>query len=368
MSKLLSSTNVGPFSLSHRLVLAPLTRMRAGQYDIPGPLMVEYYGQRASEGGLLVSEATAISVRGNGYQGAPGIYSDDQIAGWRKIVDAVHAKGARIFMQLFHSGRQSHRDLQPGGDAPLAPSAVAFEGMSHTRNGWQPVSPPREMTLDEIKVAIEEFRRGAIRAMEAGFDGVEIHGANGYLVDEFIQDGTNHRTDAYGGSLENRTRFLLDVTHTAASVFGHDRVGVRISPSGSFGGMSDSNPAVTFDYVARQLDELGLAYLHVIEPRVMGNTLVDETAEPVATRSLRAVFRGPIIAAGGFTPESAAAIIEAGDANLVAFGRDFIANPDLPHRVRHGLPLNQYDRDTFYGGDQRGYTDYPFASAEAGAA
>ena len=359
MTSLFTPARIGPYTLSHRIALAPLTRMRAEAGDIPGGLMVEYYSQRASEGGLLITEATPVSVRGNGYLGSPGIYADAQIAGWTRVGDAVHAKGGRIFLQLFHAGRQSHRDLQPGGAAPLAPSAIAFEGMAHTKDGWQPATPPRAMTLEDIEVAIEEFRAGAARAREAGFDGVEIHGANGYLVDQFLQDGSNQRTDAYGGSRENRARFLLDVTAAASSVFGAGRVGVRIAPSGSFGGMSDSDPAGTFGYAARELDRFGLAWLHVIEPRVAGSQEVAEGAHAVAARALRAHFHGPIIAAGGFTPETAAAIVAAGDADLVAFGRHFIANPDLPHRIRHGLPLNAYDRSTFYGGDHRGYTDYP---------
>ncbi|SDB91426.1 alkene reductase [Paraburkholderia lycopersici] len=362
MPSLFSPAQVGPYTLSHRIALAPLTRMRAQAGDVPGSLMAEYYTQRATEGGLLIAEATSVSVRGNGYLGAPGIYADDQIAGWKRVVDAVHAKGARIFLQLYHAGRQSHRDLQPGGAAPLAPSAVGFEGMAHTKDGWQSATPPREMTLEDIEAAIEEFRAGAARALAAGFDGVEIHGANGYLVDQFLQDGSNRRTDAYGGSRENRARFLLDVTAAAAAVFGGERVGVRIAPGGTFGGMSDSDPAATFSHAARELNGFGLAWLHVIEPRVAGNQEVEEGANAIAARDLRAHFDGPIIAAGGFSPETAAAIVEAGDADLVAFGRHFIANPDLPHRIRHGLPLNAYDRGTFYGGDHRGYTDYPRAS------
>lgn len=368
MSTLFSRAQIGPYTLSHRLVLAPLTRMRSGQNDIPDDLMVEYYSQRASEGGLLITEATPVSIRGNGYQGAPGIYTDEQITGWKKVVDAVHAKGGRVFLQLFHAGRQSHRDLQPGGDAPLAPSAVSFEGMAHTRNGWQPASAPREMSLAEIKVAVDEFHQGAQRALVAGFDGVEIHGANGYLVDQFIQDGSNHRADAYGGSVANRVRFLLEVSRAAAAVFGVNRVGVRLSPSGSFGGMSDSDPSTTFSYAAQQLDALGLAYLHIIEPRVAGSQVVEEGAAPVASRALRKVFSGPLVAAGGFSAASAAAAVQDGDADLVAFGRDFIANPDLPYRVRHNLPLNPYNRETFYGGDHRGYTDYPFAESTVATA
>lgn len=359
MTTLFTPVEVGPYTLSHRVALAPLTRMRSEAGDVPGSLMAEYYAQRASEGGLLIAEATPVSVRGNGYLGAPGIYADAQIAGWKRVVNAVHAKGARIFLQLYHSGRQSHSDLQPGGGAPLAPSAIAFEGRAHTKDGWQSATPPRAMTLEDIEIAIDEFRAAAARAQAAGFDGVEIHGANGYLVDQFLQDGSNRRTDAYGGSRENRARFLLDVTAAAASVFGGERVGVRIAPGGTFGGMADSDPAATFAHAARELNGFGLAWLHVIEPRVAGGQEVAEGAQAVAARDLRVHFHGPIVAAGGFTPQTAAAIVEAGDADLVAFGRHFIANPDLPHRIRHGLPLNAYDRNTFYGGDHRGYTDYP---------
>lgn len=368
MSSLFSTFRLGPHTLSHRIVMAPLTRMRAATDDIPGELMVEYYSQRASQGGLIIAEATPVSVRGNGYQGAPGVYDDRQIAGWKKVVDAVHAKGARIFLQLFHAGRQSHQDLQPGGGAPLAPSALPFDGRSYTREGWQVASPARAMTLEDISVAVEEFREAARRALAAGFDGVEIHGANGYLVDQFLQDGSNQRTDNYGGSVENRARFLLEVTAAAASVVGADRVGVRLAPSGGFGGMFDSDPNATFSYAVSQLDTLGLAYLHVIEPRVAGGQTVKEDDGVVAARHFRTIFKGPIIAAGGFTAASAAEVIADGDADLVAFGRDFIANPDLPHRVKHQLPLNPYNRDTFYGGDHRGYIDYPFVTEATSAA
>jgi len=368
VSDLFSPARVGALQLSHRVVMAPLTRMRSGADDIPGDLMVEYYAQRASVGGLIITEATPVSIRGNGYLGAPGIYADEQIAGWKNVVDAVHAKGGRIALQVFHAGRQSHQDLQPGGAAPLAPSAVPFNGMAYTRDGWQPTSTPREMTAEDIQIAIDEFRRGAQRALAAGFDGVEIHGANGYLIDQFIQDGSNQRTDAWGGPVENRARFLLEVTAAVTSVFGADRVGVRLSPAGTFGGMADSNPTGTFNHVATQLDAFGLAWLHVIEPRVAGSQVVKEGEPPVAARALRKVFKGPVIAAGGFTRHSAAEAIAEGDADLVAFGRDFIANPDLPHRLRHDLPLNAYERDTFYGGDHRGYIDYPFATAEVSVA
>lgn len=367
MSKLFTPTHVGPYRLSHRVVMAPLTRMRSDPGDIPSDLMVEYYTQRASEGGLIVSEATPVSIRGNGYAGAPGIYADTQIAGWRRVTDAVHAKGGRIFQQLWHVGRQSHVDLQPNGEAPVAPSAIAAEGYAYTKRGEVPFSMPRALELHEIPDIMEQFRSSAERALRAGFDGVEIHGANGYLPDQFLQDGTNKRTDEYGGPIENRARFLREVTQAAICIWGADRVGVRIAPSGTYGSMSDSDPAATFGYVTRELDRLGIAYLHVVEPRIKGIEEVAKGQAPIAAQHLRPKFSRTLIAAGGFNPHSAEAIVTAGDADLVAFGRHFISNPDLPERLRHGLPLNRYDRSTFYGGDARGYTDYPTADAAAAA-
>jgi N-ethylmaleimide reductase len=368
MSTLFSPVKIGPYELAHRVVMAPLTRMRSDPGDIPSNLMVEYYRQRASRGGLMISEATPVSIRGHGYAGAPGIYSNSQIAGWRRITDAVHAKGGRIFLQLWHVGRQSHTDLQPNGEAPVAPSAIAAEGYAYTKQGEVPFSMPRALALHEIPGVIEEFRSGAERALRAGVDGVEIHGANGYLPDQFLQDGSNKRTDEYGGSIENRARFLIEVTQAAISVWGADRVGVRIAPAGTYGSMSDSDPAATFGYVAAQLDRLGIAYLHVVEPRIKGIEEVTKGRAPIAAQHLRPKFSRALIAAGGFTGESAAAIVGAGDADLVAFGRHFISNPDLPERLRRGLPLNRYDRSTFYGGDGRGYIDYPAHADMAAAA
>ncbi|MFM0204056.1 alkene reductase [Paraburkholderia fungorum] len=367
MSKLFLEARLGAYSLSHRVVMAPLTRMRAGENDVPGDLMVEYYAQRASKGGLIVAEATPVSPWAVGYFGAPGIFTNEQVAGWKRVVDAVHAKGARIFLQVFHAGRQSHTDLLPGNGEPLAPSAIESGSFSHTREGWKPSSAPRALNTEEIAGVVEEFRLGAEFAKAAGFDGVEIHAANGYLIDQFLQTGSNQRTDSYGGSAANRARFLLEVTQAVVSVWGGDRVGVRVGPSGKFGGMSDSNPAETFGYVAEQLNRFNLAYLHIIEPRVEGSETVSESP-PVAAQQLRAVFKGPIIAAGGFTPESANAVIEAGVADLVAFGRHFVSNPDLPERVRLGKPLAHYDRDTFYAGVERGYTDYPAFDQQVEAA
>lgn len=359
MPKLFTPFRAGALELGHRVVMAPLTRMRSDPGDLPSDLMVDYYTQRASEGGLIVSEATPVMPEGYGYAGAPGIYDDAQIAGWRRVTDAVHAKGGRIVLQLWHVGRQSHVSLQPGGQAPVAPSAIRADGHAYGPDGEVPFSMPRALDRDEIPAIVARFAEGAARARAAGFDGVEIHGANGYLPDQFLQDGTNHRTDNYGGTIENRARFLLEVTQSAIDAFGANRVGVRLSPSGSYGSMQDSNPAATFGYAASRLDALGIAYLHVVEPRIRGTELIAE-AEPVAARHLRAAFGGTIIAAGGFDGASAEAILSAGDADAVAFGRAFIANPDLPARLREGAPLNAYDRPTFYGGDARGYTDYPF--------
>jgi N-ethylmaleimide reductase len=359
MSQLFTPLRAGALSLGHRVVMAPLTRMRAGPGDRPSALMREYYAQRASEGGLIVSEATPVSRQGYGYAGAPGIYDDAQIEGWRAITEEVHARGGQIVMQLWHVGRQSHPDIQPNGEAPVAPSAIQAQGHGYSSRGEVPFSMPRALERYEIPAIVAAFGAGAARARAAGFDGVEIHGANGYLPDQFLQDGTNKRTDDYGGSIENRARFLLEVTQAAIDAFGADRVGVRLSPSGTYGSMSDSDPQATFGHAAARLDAMGIAYLHVVEPRIRGTELIAE-AEPVAARHLRPLFRGALIAAGGFDGASAEAILAAGDADAVAFGRAFIANPDLPARLRFGLPLNAYDRATFYGGDARGYTDYPF--------
>ena len=287
MSTLFSPVKIGPYQLSHRVVMAPLTRMRSDPGDIPSDLMAKYYSQRASKGGLIISEATPVSIRGYGYAGAPGIYSDRQIEGWRRITDAVDAKGGRMFLQLWHVGRQLHTDLQPNGKPPVAPSAIAAEGYAYTKQGEVPFSMPRALSLEEIPGIVGEFRAGAERALRAGFDGVEIHGGNGYLPDQFLQDGTNKRMDEYGGPIENRARFLLEITQAAISVWGADRVGVRIAPSGTYGSMSDSNPAATFGYVVTELDRLGIAYLHVVEPRIKGIEEIAKGQAPIAAQHLR---------------------------------------------------------------------------------
>ena len=368
MSKLFSNVKIGQFELTHRVVLAPLTRMRAEEGAIPGALMAQYYSQRASKGGFLLTEGTAVSPGGNGYLGAPGLYDDSQIAGWSRVVAGVHAKGGKIFSQLYHAGRQSHDDLQPKGERPVGPSEIPHNGMAYLEGGWTPSTPNRALTLDEIPGIVEQFRSAAKRALAAGFDGVELHGANGYLLDQFLQDSVNQRTDVYGGSFENRARLLIEVTQAVISVWGSNRVAVRLSPASIFNDMGDSQPMELFTYVVQQLDKLNLAYLHLIEPRING-VIEDENVdqEAIASKHLRQHFSGIIITAGGYNGDSARAIIESGDADLVAFGRHLVANPDLPERLRRDLPLNAYDRPTFMGGNEVGYTDYPFYSEESAA-
>jgi len=360
MAKLFSPIRIGAFDLTHRVVLAPLTRMRSQMPgNVPGEAMKEYYAQRATPGGLLIAEATYISRQGNGGYGSPGIETDDQVAGWRKVVDAVHEKGATILLQLWHVGRASHTSLQPDGGQPIAPSAIDMSVRALLKDGPGIATPPREIALNEIPDIVAQYRRAAERARAAGFDGVEIHSANGYLIDQFLQDGSNKRTDAYGGSIENRTRFLFEVVAAVAGVRGPDRVGVRIGPNNAFNAMHDSDPHSLFSHVASGLRDRGIAYLHIIEPRIKGNTEID-VLPPVAAITLKPIFEGPVIAAGGFNREQAVAIVENGGADLVAFGRHFIANPDLPLRLREELPLNAYDRSTFYYGGPQGYADYPF--------
>lgn len=357
MPKLFSSTRLGALALAHRVVHAPTTRLRALPDETPSPMMVEYYHQRASAGGLIITESSHPSHDSRGYLGAPGIYTDAHVEGWRRITDAVHAKGGLIVMQIAHDGRQSHVDLS-AGKLPVAPSVVPFEGQAFTQNGWVSVSPHRALELNEIPALIESFRRGAERAKDAGFDGIELHNANGYLADTFLQDGTNKRTDAYGGSIENRMRFSTELTEALISVFGADRVGVRVSPSGTWGAISDSDPEATFGAFAERLNRYGLAYLHIIEPRVSGVETIHEGQAPVASSFLRKIFKGPIIAAGGFDSHGAEAILTRGDADAVAFGRYFTSNPDLPERFRNRLPLTPYVRDAFWGGNERHYIDF----------
>lgn len=354
---LFSAFRLGAIPLLHRVVHAPTTRLRADRDLSPSSMMASYYEQRSSDGGLLIAESTHPSFDSRGYEGAPGLYTDAHVESWRRITDAVHARGGRIVVQLGHDGRQSHVDLSAGAQ-PIAPSVVPFDGQAMTRDGWVPVSPHRALALGEIPPLVESFRRAAERAIKAGFDGIELHNANGYLADTFLQDGTNRRGDAYGGPIENRVRFPLELVEALVSVWGPGRVGVRVSPSGRWGSISDSDPERTFGYFASRLNEHALAYLHVIEPRVMGVETIAEGQAPVAAAFLRKIFTGPIIAAGGFDKAGAEAILSAGDADVVAFGRYFTSNPDLPERLRSGMPLTPYVREAFWGGTEVNYNDF----------
>ena len=363
-SALFTPIQFGPMKLKHRVVMAPLTRSRSVQPNsVPGELMAEYYEQRASDGGFIITEATNISLTSRGWLGSPGLYSDEQVTGWKKIVSAVRAKGGHMFAQLWHTGRSSHTDMT-GGATPVSASVSPdyWQNRDHlvsVPSGWVQPSPHRALTIAEIGEIVRDYRRAAERAMDAGFEGVELHAANGYLVDQFLQDGSNKRTDEYGGSIENRTRFLSEIVAALVSVWGVERVAVRIAPGGTWNGMSDSNPDALFSYVAEHLNQFGLAYLHLIEPRIKGSELDHEGQGAIASEQLHPIFRGKIIAAGGFEPEAAEQLVRSGTVDAVAFGRHFLANPDLPQRIREGLPLNKYDRSTFYTFDARGYTDYP---------
>lgn len=355
---------IGPIPLKHRVVMAPLTRSRSLQPDsIAGELMAEYYAQRASDGGFIISEATNISLTSRGWLGAPGLYTDEQVAGWRRVVSGVHARGGHMFAQLWHTGRSSHVAMT-GGATPVSAS-VSPDYWLHPSHlvsipgGWVQPSPHRALTVAEIAGIVQEYRTAAERAMDAGFEGVELHAANGYLVDQFLQDGSNRRTDEYGGSIANRTRFLIEVVQALLATCGAARVAVRIGPGGTWNGMSDTDPKALFSHVTARLNELPLAYLHLIEPRISGSKLVSEHQDAIAAEQLRGIYRGTLIGAGGFEPATAEAIVARGTLDAVAFGRHFIANPDLPHRIREGLPLAKHDRSTFYTFDAHGYTDYP---------
>jgi N-ethylmaleimide reductase len=355
--KLFSPIRIGALQLAHRVVHAPTTRLRADPHDSPSAMMLDYYTQRTSPGGLIITESVHPSFNSRGYFGAPGIYTDKQADGWRKLAHAVHVKGGLIIMQIAHDRRQSHSDLSNGA-APIAPSVVPFTGEAFTQDGWVPVSPHRALDIVEIPALIDSFRIAAKRALDAGFDGIELHNANGYLADTFLQDGTNKRSDRYGGRLEHRVRFSLELVEALLEIWGPGRVGVRISPSGTWGAISDSNPEATFGYFVDRLNAYPLAYLHIIEPRVSGVETVNETLGAVASATLRKVFKGPIIAAGGFDRDGAEAILTQNDADAVAFGRFFTSNPDLPDRLRLGLPLTPYQREAFWGGTEQWYTDF----------
>lgn len=367
---LLSPLRVGDLDLSHRVVMAPLTRMRSSQPgDVPNALNATYYSQRATEGGLLISEATQISLLGKGYPAAPGIHSQEQVEGWKLVTNAVHANGGFMFLQLWHVGRISHSSLHPEAGLPVAPSAIASsDGAKALTAAFQqvPFETPRALGLEEIPGIIAEYKKAAENAKLAGFDGVEVHSANGYLLDQFLEDRTNHRTDEYGGSIENRSRLLLEVVDTVVGVWGKDRTGVRLSPFGTFSDMGDSNPVALFTYVLEQLSKRGIAYAHLIEPRA-GNAGAGAAIKADAPRTselFRNAFKGVLISAGGYTAQGADDVIAEGFADAVAFGRLFISNPDLPKRFELDVPLAEYDRTTFYGGSDKGYTDYPRFSTQ----
>ncbi|MCE2509824.1 MAG: alkene reductase [Alphaproteobacteria bacterium] len=355
-SHLFTPVRLGPLALPHRAVMAPMTRNRAGPGNVPQDLNVTYYRQRA-KGALILTEATQISPQGVGYPATPGIHSAEQVAGWQRVTDAVHEEGGWIFLQLWHVGRISHPSLQPDGALPVAPSAIRPAGEAMTYEGLQPFVTPRELVTEEIPGLLAQFETAARNAHRAGFDGVEIHAANGYLLDQFLRDGTNRRTDRYGGSLMNRARLLHDVVEAVAGVWGADRVGVRLSPLNAFNDMQDSAPETTFPAVASMLGRQKLAYLHVVEVSLVGDV------PPFDWPAMREAFGGLYMANGGYDGPKAEAAIAEGRADLVSFARPFLANPDLVHRLETGAALNEPDPATFYGGDAKGYTDYPTLAA-----
>ncbi|MEO6609495.1 MAG: alkene reductase [Aestuariivirga sp.] len=346
----------GALILANRIVMAPLTRNRAGPGLIPGPFAAEYYSQRATAG-LIITEATQISAQAQGYSGTPGCYTDDQVAGWRKVTDAVHRRGGTIVVQLWHTGRISHTSFQKDGGAPVGPSAICANVKTFVAGqGFVDVSMPRALSLAEIPGIIEDFRFASTRAIEAGFDGVELHGAHGYLLDAFLRDGTNHRTDSYGGSSVNRARLIREVTEACAKAIGADRLGVRLSPVSTAGDSRDRDPQALFDHVVTVLNGIGLAYIHVIEGETGGAR--DSVAFDYA--ALRDHFDGIWMVNNGYDRKMAMDAIAQGRADLVSFGRLFIANPDLVRRLFENAPLNKLmGQETFYGGGAHGYTDYP---------
>lgn len=356
-SLLFTPFKVGALTLPNRLVMAPMTRSRAQNTGkVPTPSAAIYYAQRATAG-LIISEGSQISPQAVGYIDTPGIHSAEQVAGWKLVTEAVHAAGGRIFLQLWHVGAVSHPYFHNGA-LPVAPSAVKPTATAYTGNGMEEVPTPRALETYEVKAIVEDYRQAAKNAQAAGFDGVEVHGANGFLIDQFLQSGTNLRTDEYGGSVENRARFALEVVQAAVDVFGAGRVGYKMSPSANLGGISDANPRATFSYLAGQLDRFGLAYLHVMEALPGHFMAPKERKEPIAP-ALRKLFTGPFILNGGYGKETAEQALANQEADLISFGAPFIANPDLVARYRNGAPLSQADHSVFYGGTDRGYIDYP---------
>ncbi len=351
---LFDAVSVGDLKLANRIVMAPLTRGRAGESRTPNPLMAEYYSQRASAG-LIITEGTAISKQAYGWGGSPGIYTQAHVKGWRQVTDAVHRKGGRIFLQLWHTGRVSHPHFQNGA-TPIGPSPIAASGDAYTPLGKEPYVTPRAMTRQDIAAAVGEYARSTELSKEAGFDGVEIHAANGYLIDQFIRDGSNQRTDAYGGSIKNRLRFLMEVTEAVVGVWSADRVGVRLSPTNPYNSMSDSNPDATFTSAAAELNKYGLAYLHVLDENS------DDRGPDRTALKMRKIYSGTYMLNQNYDFRSGTDAIKAGHADLISYGRHYISNPDLVERFRDGIPLSPLDPDTLYQGGANGYTDYPAAT------
>lgn len=361
---LFSSLQVGDIALSNRIVMAPLTRNRAGAGRVPTELMATYYRQRANPqtgAGLIVTEASQISPMGQGYLDTPGIYNDEQVAAWRRVTDAVHAEGGRIVIQLWHVGRISHSSLLPGGAAPVSSSARVAQTKTYIAEGFAPVSAPRALATEEIPAIVEDYRLAARRAMDAGFDGVEIHAANGYLLEQFLRDSVNDRTDAYGGSVANRSRFLLEVARAISAEIGGGRTAIRISPITPANDIGqDSDAQALFTHVVAGLAPLGLAYCHVVEGATGGpRDLSSQGVAPFDYAALKALFPGAWMVNNGYDRAMALDVVASQAADLVAFGRPFIANPDLGRRLREGAPWNSPDSKTFYGGGAKGYTDYP---------
>jgi N-ethylmaleimide reductase len=361
---LFAPLQLGTIQMPNRIIMAPLTRMRAGSGNVPTALNAKYYSQRASAG-LIIAEGTAVSHQGQGYPSAPGIYTNEQLDGWRLVTDAVHLKCGRIFLQIAHNGRNSHSSLLPQNSLPVAPSAIPPDLPAFTDEFKRvPTETPRALHSDEIPAIVDSFVQAAVNSIAAGFDGVEVQAANSHLIDQFLQDGTNKRTDLYGGPAENRIRFLLEIVDKVSAAIGANRLGVRLSPFGQYGGIHDSNPLHLYGIAINALDEREIAYLHLIEGRGSEIGLTDGLHEEALNNAqlFRSNFRGPLISAAAYTPSSATQTIAEGEAEAIAFGRMFIANPDLVERIRDELPLNKYDRSTFYGGGEHGYIDYPTSS------
>lgn len=359
MTTLFDPINLGSLTLPNRIVMAPLTRNRATPDGVPTAMMVEYYRQRA-EAGLIIAEASQISPMGKGYIDTPGIYNAEQVAGWRKVTDAVHEAGGRIVIQLWHVGRISHTSLLPDSAAPVSSTDRRANGMSFTRQGFEQTSTPRALRDDEIPALIADYRNAARCAIEAGFDGVEIHSANTYLLEQFLRDSVNDRRGPYGGSIENRARLVLEVTQAVCEEIGAERTGIRLSPGTTFNDTArDSQAQALYGHVVEQLAPLGLAYLHVIEGETGGQRRPADEQPAFDYAALRRAFPGPWMVNNGLDRAEGARMLAAGETDLVCFGRDFISNPDLVRRLRENAPLNELDKDTMYGGDERGYTDYP---------